>query len=42
MSNVYMLNSVCDRMPPSGRPVLNEHCVDVLFLKVMSALRHLT
>ena len=27
MSDVYMLNNVCDRTPPCGTPVLNWHCV---------------
>ena len=36
-----MLNSVDDRTPPCGTPVLNWHCVDVMFLNVVYALRPL-
>ena len=32
MSDMYILNSVCDGTPPCGTPVLNWRCVDVLFL----------
>ena len=35
MSDVYMLNSVCDITPPCGMPVLNWRCDDVLFLNVV-------
>ena len=41
VSYVYMLNSVCDRTPPCGTPVLNWRCVDVLFLNVVYTLQHL-
>ena len=41
MSEVYMLNRVGERTPPCGTPVLNWRCVDVLFLKVVYALRPL-
>ena len=34
VSDVYMLNSLGDRMPPCGTPVLNWCCVDVLLLNV--------
>ena len=34
-----MLKSVGDRTPPCGTPILNWRCVDVLFLKVVYALR---
>ena len=36
-----MLNSIGERRPPCGTPVLNWRCVDVLFLKVVYALRPL-
>ena len=29
MSAVYMLNSVGERTPPCGTPLLNRHCEDV-------------
>ena len=32
---MYMLNSVGDRTPPCGTPILNWHCVDILFLNVL-------
>ena len=35
MSAVYMLNSVGERTPPCGTPVLNCRCMDVWFLKVV-------
>ena len=38
---MYMLNSVDDRTSPCRTPVLNWHCVKVLFLKVVYDLRHL-
>ena len=41
VSDVYMLKSVAVRMPPCGTPFLNWSCVDVLFLNVVYALRHL-
>ena len=41
VSNVYMLKSVGDRMPPCGTPVFNWLCVDVLFLNVVYLLRPL-
>ena len=41
VSDVYMLKSVCDNMPPCGTPFFNCHCVDVLFLNVVYALRPL-
>ena len=41
VSDVYMLNSVGDRTPLCGTPVLNRRCVNVLFLNVVYALRHL-
>ena len=34
-SAVCMLNSVVDRTPPFGTPVLNERCMDVSFLYVV-------
>ena len=36
---VIMLNSVGDRTPPCGTPVLNWRCVYGLFLNVVYALR---
>ena len=36
-----MLKSVGDRTPPCGTHLLNWRCVYVLFLNVVSALRHL-
>ena len=36
-----MLKSVGDRTPPCGTPFLNWHCVGVLFLNVVYALRPL-
>ena len=36
MSALYMLNSVGERMPPCGTPVLNGRCEDVLFRYVVS------
>ena len=33
--DVYILNSVVNRTPPCGTPVLNGHCVDMLFLNVV-------
>ena len=41
VSDVYMLKSVDDRTQPCGTPFLNWHCVDVLFLNVVYALRPL-
>ena len=41
VSDVYMLKSVGDSMPPCGTPLLNWRCVDVLFLNVVYALRPL-
>ena len=41
VSDVYMLKSVGDMTPPCGTPFLNWRCVDVLFLKVVYALRSL-
>ena len=41
VSNVYMLKSVGDSTPPCGTPFLKWRCVDVLFLNVVYALRHL-
>ena len=41
VSDVYMVNTVCDRTPPRGTPVLNLRCVDVLFLNVVYVLRPL-
>ena len=41
MSAVYMLNSVSERTPPCGTPVLNVRFEDVLFLYVVNALRPL-
>ena len=38
---MYVLNNVGGRMPPCGAPCLNWHCVDVLFLNVVYALRRL-
>ena len=38
---MYMLKSVGDSTPPCGTPFLNWCCVDVLFLYVVYALRHL-
>ena len=38
---VYMLNNLGDRTPPCGPPVLNLCYVNVLFLNVVYALRHL-
>ena len=35
MSEVHMLKSVVERIPPCGMSVLNCNCVDVLFLKVV-------
>ena len=39
ISEVYMLNSMGERTPPCGTPHLNWHCVDVVFLNVVCALR---
>ena len=41
VSDVYMLKSVGDSTPPCGTPFLNWHCVDVLYLNVVYALRSL-
>ena len=41
MSGVYMLKSVGNRTTPCGTQFLNSGCVDVLFLNVVYALRHL-
>ena len=41
VSDVYMLKSVGDITPPCQTPFLNWHCVDVLFLNVVYAMRHL-
>ena len=41
LSDVYMLKSVGDRTPLCETPFLNWHCVDVLFLNVVYALRPL-
>ena len=41
MSLLQMLNSVGERTPPCGTPVLNCRCEDVSFLYVVSALRPL-
>ena len=41
MSAVYMLNSVGERTPPCGTPVLNWRCMDVWFMYVVWALRSL-
>ena len=38
---MYMLKSVGDSMPPGGTNFFNWRCVDVLFLNVVYALRHL-
>ena len=38
---MYMLKSIRDSTPPCRTPFLNLHCVDVLFLNVVYALRHL-
>ena len=37
--DMYMLKSVSDRTPLYGTPVLNWHCVDVLFLNLVYALQ---
>ena len=38
---MYMLKSVGDRTPRCGTPFFNWRYVDVLFLTVVYALRHL-
>ena len=35
MSDIYMFNSVGNRTPPCGTPVLNWRCVYILFLSVV-------
>ena len=41
VSDVYILKSVGDRTPHCGTPFLNWRCVNVSFLNVVYALRHL-